>query len=506
MALAPYRISITGAPPLVVFSAESQKPLAAKIACVRQSHQCPSLHRSRKKKPLPPPNRCVTALQADFSAWWNRVPKEGSMVARVEILLSQFPPPDIEGFTIKQLHTLLINNHVTVGMSTVENALTNARAKVPAQKQALVTTLWEQPPWQPDRHERLKPLLSLDLSSSQLRRALWNIGEEMDITLINQAREALKEQATAQETAWIAANLHHISDHDSVMAMLVRLQDLPDYQQKPPLILRNALNNAGIPVSIQTVRQARALFKTQPVQAQQDWFAANWPEVCQQENTRGERLAMLLNRPGRPQMTTPELWRLLHNADVDIGISLVRKAMTLVIAQPTAHRQRVEQHWRQIGTGGRITLVKRLWLLLCQLENSNITWAQIHLALKDAGEEVSDATMDHALAAFRTRITPDELAWIRAVDHRIPERATERNKIIALLRHEGCPKRITASKLLRLLWAVGRDVSVGTILTALRIVRQQPVATDMLAAISDEHDDRIVEMVLDMEEQRPASP
>ncbi|WP_416411694.1 hypothetical protein [Pantoea sp. App145] len=499
MPLAPNRMSITGVPPLVIPDATPQKPLASKISTVKQSHQRPTLHRSRKKKQEKPPSRCLTALQADFSSWWDRVPKDGSMVARLEILLSLFPPPDIEGFTTKQLHTLLCNHHVNVGMSTVENAITLARAKVPAKRQALVNTLWQQPPRQPVVYERIQRLLSLGLSSSQLRRGLWNIGEDVDITLINQARVTLKEQTVAQETAWITANMHHIKDHDSIMAMLVRLQDLPGYQHKTSLILRNALKNAGIAVSIQTVRQARALFKTQPSQRQKDWFAANWPEISQQVTTRGERLTMLLNCPGRPNMTTPELWRLLHNAHVDIGISMVRKAMMLVIAQPTAHKQQVQLYWHQIGAGGRITLVKRLWLLLRQLENSDITWPQIHLALKESGEEVSDATMDHALAAFRTLIKPDELAWIRAVHHRIPERETERNKIIALLRHKECPKRITASKLLRLLWEVGRDVSVGTILTALRIVRQQP-ATGM----SD--DDRIVEMVLDMEEQRPAPP
>ncbi|MBP2195144.1 hypothetical protein [Pantoea cypripedii] len=500
MALAPNRVTITSVPPQATFSAAPQKPLAAKITSVKQSHQRPTLHRSRKKKSPKPANRCLTALQAEFAAWWDKVPKTGSMVAQVEMLLLLFPPPDIEGFTIKQLHTILRSNQVNIGMSTVENALTTARTPVPATKQALIKTLWQQPPLQSDACARVQRLLPLELSPSQLRRALWNIGEDVDITLINQAQLALKEQAMAQETAWIAANLHHISDYDSVMAMLVRLQELPGYQHKTPIILRNALKNAGIPASIQTVRQARALFNTQPSQRQKDWFAANWPEVCKLMNTRGQWLEMLLNRPGRPPMTTPELWRLLHDAHVNVGISMVRKALMLVIAQPTAQRERVAQHWQQIGTEGRITLVKRLWLLLCQLDNSDITWTQIHLALKEAGEEVSDATMDHALAAFRTQIKADELAWIRAVHHRIPEQETERNKIIALLRHEGCPKPITASKLLRLLWTVGRDVSVGTILTALRIVRQQPEAD-----IPDD-DNRIVEMVLDMEEQRPASP
>lgn len=500
MPLAPNRVSIAGGHPRVPFEADPQKSLAAKIATVKQSHQRPALPRGSKRKPPKLANCCIAALQTEFSVWWDKVPKTGSMVARVEMLLLLFPPPDIEGFTIKQLHTILRSNQVNIGMSTVENALTTARTPVPATKQALIKTLWEQPPLQSDACERVQRLLSLELSPSQLRRGLWNIGEDVDIALINQARSAVKDQAMAQETAWIAANLHHISDYDSVMAMLVRLQELPDYQHKTPIILRNALKNAGIPASIQTVRQARALFNTQPSQRQKDWFAANWPEVCRLMNTRGQWLEMLLNRPGRPVMTTPELWRLLHGVHINVGISLVRKALTLSIVKPTVHQQQVEQLWRQIGGRDRITLVKRLWILLCQLENSDITWTQIHLALKEAGEEVSDATMDHALAAFRTQIKADELAWIRAVHHRIPEQETERNKIIALLRHEGCPKPITASKLLRLLWTVGRDVSVGTILTALRIVRQQPKAD-----IPDD-DNRIVEMVLDMEEQRPASP
>ena len=501
MLLAPNRVTITGLRPRLAFEADSQKSLTAKISTVKQSPQRPTLPRSRKKKPPKPTNRCIAVLQTEFSVWWNKVPKIGSMVARVEILLLLFPPPDIDGFTIKQLHTILRSNQVKAGMSTVENALTAARTPVPATKQALIKTLWEQPPWQPDVCERVQRLLSLELSPSQLRRGLWNIGEDVDIALINQARTAVKEQVVAQETAWIAENLHHISDHDSVMAMLVRLQDLPGYQHKTPMILRNALKNAGIPASIQTVRQARALFNTHPSQRQKDWFAANWPEVCKLMNTRGQWLEMLLNRPDRPAMTPPELWRLLHDKQVNVGISLVRKALTMSIVKPTAHKQQVEQLWRQIGGGDRITLVKRLWLLLCQLENSDITWTQMHLALKEAGEEVSDATMDHALAAFRTRIEPDEVAWIRAVHHSIPEGESERNKIVALLRHQGCPQRITASKLLRLLWTVDRDVSVGTILTALRIIRQQPAAAD-----TPDDDDRIVEMVLDMEEQRPAPP
>jgi hypothetical protein len=505
MPLAPSRVTLSGVPPLVALRTDRQKPLAAKISSVKQSPQRPTLHRSRKKKPPKPENRCIAALQTDFAAWWDKVPKIGCMVSRVEILLLLFPPPDIAGFTIKQLHTILRSNQVQVGMSTVENALTIARTPVPATTQAMIKTLWQQPPWQPDVCKRLQRLLPLDLSLSQLRRALWNIGEDVDIALIHQARSAFSDRIVAQEAAWIAANLHHISDHDSITAMLVRLQDLPGYQQKTPVILRNALKNAGIRVSIQTVRQSRALFRTQPSQAQKDWFAVNWPEVHRQMNTRSQWLEMLLERPGRPAMTTPELWRLLHGANINIGVSMVRKALTLTLAQPTAHRARVAERWHQIGAEGRITLVKRLWVLLCQLENSGITWEQIHLALKDVGEEVSDATMDHALAAFRTRLKPDELAWIRTAHHGIPRRETERNKIIALLRHEGCPKPITASKLLRLLWEVGRDVSVGTILTALRIVRQQPAAAGMLPATPDD-DDGIVEMVLDMEEQRPAPP
>ena len=215
-----------------------------------------------------------------------------------------------------------------------------------------------------------------------------------------------------------------------------------------------ALELAGERVSLPLVKLSQSAFKAKPTQEQQQWFDRNWANVT--EGIKQEKLISLLCQECAPEIAVAELWRLLFNAGASMSISLVRNALKFSVHLV----EMVQTHWRMVCTVGNMTQLKQLGMLLFSLKNSTIRPAQALSALKIAGLPAADPELRGlCLSAYKSILLTDELNWIRRVWPPLSILDVPQEQQLQLLRQQGCPKGMTAARLLRLLWEIGEDIS-----------------------------------------------
>ncbi|QGY32278.1 hypothetical protein [Pantoea cypripedii] len=456
--------------------------LATQIQSVKQNPQnLSSFRRGRKARPATSDNPCLNALKSDFATWWQKIPDKISLGSRLETLLWQFKPEDIKNIKTNDFHNLLLEKNIVVSATTVENALKTANASISLEDRQKIKKLWEQNKDEPDRIVRLRPLLRLKLSRNQIRRALLEMPDNpvnIDITTLKQAIWTSDSIASAEEVAWAEKVIEQNPPGKNMIAWLVDIQRRPDYQEQGSGRLHCALADAGISVKVQTVTQAKTLFRTRTTEAQQAWFSKNWPAISAHKISMRKKVDRLLKRQGRPEMTTSQLWCLFHNAKRSISYSVAYKALaTTSGSQPTPQQKKiVKQLWHKIDPDTRMSRLKRLGKLLREPAVSTFSPLLIQYVLNDPHYIITNVMTEYAQAALNADISSADLAWIKRMRPRInlkAKRSEQLRQIEALLNHEQCPQNITLSKLLRLLWEIDEDVTPGMIMAALKNTKNQ---------------------------------
>ncbi|ORM89125.1 hypothetical protein HA50_20940 [Pantoea cypripedii] len=130
---------------------------------------------------------------------------KASLGSRLETLLWQFTPEDIKKIKTNDFHNLLLEKKIVVSATTVENALKTANASISQEDRQKIKTLWDKNKNEPDRIVRLRPLLHLNLTRNQIRRALLEMPDNpinIDITTLKQAIWTSESNASAEEVAW----------------------------------------------------------------------------------------------------------------------------------------------------------------------------------------------------------------------------------------------------------------------------------------------------------------
>jgi hypothetical protein len=456
--------------------------LATQIQSVKQNPQnLSSFRRGRKARPATSDNPCLNALRSDFATWWQKIPDKASLGSRLETLLWQFKPEDIKKIKTNDFHNLLLEKKIVVSATTVENALKTARASISPEDRQKVKQLWEQHKDEPDRIVRLRPLLRLKLTRNQLRRALLEMPDNpvnVDITTLKQAIWTSDSNATPEEIAWANKVFEQNPPGKNMIAWLVDIQRRPDYQEQGSGRLHCALADAGISIKVQTVTQAKTLFRTRTTRDQQAWFSKNWPAISARKISMRKKVDRLLKRQGRPEITTSQLWRLFYDAKRSISYSVAYKALTTASeSRPTLlQKQTVKQIWHKVDPETRMSRLKRLGILLRAPEMSAFSPQLLQYALNDPHYLITNVMMEYAQAALNADLPPADLAWIKRMRPRInlkAKRSEQLRQIEALLRHEQCPQNITLSKLLRLLWEIDEDATPGMIIAALKNTKLQ---------------------------------
>lgn len=479
--------SVSSTPLRLLLQTASSAPartwhLASDIHSVQQNPQnLSSSRRNKKSKPDPTENPCLNALRNDFDTWWQKVSDKASLGSRLEMLLWQFKPEDIKRIKPNDLHNIFKDKKIAVSATTVENALKTANAFISHEDRLKVKTLWDQNKNEPDRIVRLRPLLRLNLSRNQIRRALLEMPDNpinVDITTLKQAIWTSESNASPEEVAWARRMLKHNPPGKNVIAWLVDIQRQPDYQERGSGRLHCALVTAGLSVKVQTVAQATTLFRTRNTVKQQEWFKKNWPAFAVRKMSMRKKVDMLLKRQGRPEITTSQLWRLFHDAKMSISYSVAYKSLIAATGvQPTSEqKQTVKQLWHKIDPQNRMSRLKRLGKLLRDPEGSTLSPQLIQDALNDPHYTITNVMLEYVQAALNADISSAELAWIKSLRPGINLKAKRREQLRqlqAILKHEQCPENVTLSKLLRLLWEIDEDVTPGMIMAALKNIKLQ---------------------------------
>lgn len=455
--------------------------LATQIQSVKQNPQnLSSFRRGRKARPATPENPCLSALRSDFATWWQKIPDKASLGSRLETLLWQFKPEDIKKIKTNDFHNLLLEKKIVVSATTVENALKTARASISPEDRQKVKQLWEQHKDEPDRIVRLRPLLRLKLTRNELRRALLEMPDNpvnVDITTLKQAIWTSDSNASPEEIAWANKVFEQNPPGKNMIAWLVDIQRRPDYQEQGSGRLHCALADAGISINVQTVTQAKTLFRTRTTRDQQAWFSKNWPAISARKISMRKKVDRLLKRQGRPEITTSQLWRLFYDAKRSISYSVAYKALAATAGpQPTSQQKRIVKLWHKIDPQTRMSRLKRLGKLLGEPDVSRFSPLLIQYVLNAPHYIITNVMMEYAQAALNADISSADRAWIKRLRPRINLKAKRREQlrqIEALLKHEQCPQNITLSKLLRLLWEIDEDVSPGMVMTALKNIKHQ---------------------------------
>ncbi|MDF7662160.1 hypothetical protein PUG81_24620 [Erwiniaceae bacterium L1_54_6] len=395
-------------------------------------------------------------------------------------MLWQFKPEDIKKIKTNDFHNLLLEKKIVVSATTVENALKTARASISPEDRQKVKQLWEQHKDEPDRIVRLRPLLRLKLTRNELRRALLEMPDNpvnVDITTLKQAIWTSDSNASPEEIAWANKVFEQNPPGKNMIAWLVDIQRRPDYQEQGSGRLHCALADAGISINVQTVTQAKTLFRTRTTRDQQAWFSKNWPAISARKISMRKKVDRLLKRQGRPEITTSQLWRLFYDAKRSISYSVAYKALAATAGpQPTSQQKRIVKLWHKIDPQTRMSRLKRLGKLLGEPDVSRFSPLLIQYVLNAPHYIITNVMMEYAQAALNADISSADRAWIKRLRPRINLKAKRREQlrqIEALLKHEQCPQNITLSKLLRLLWEIDEDVSPGMVMTALKNIKHQ---------------------------------
>lgn len=493
--------------------------LTAKTAQVQQSVLRPSLSRVRKHYQHSG-NTDLKALQAEMLAHWPSLPRKGSKVSQMEKLLSRLVDLqvlDIKSITAKQLLSVLHDCKINIKITTVITALSTLRAEVSPQNQQ-----WFNDHWQKVSHKIGKTKLALaqlvealrkegcpEMTPSEMRRALLNIGEDICIATLCHALALLHTSVTKEQVERIKTLWQQVADGNShKMDQLITLILLLDYQRRPmtTVELKMALAEAEIAISDDMIRNAQAIARTQVTPQQQAWFDAHWSTTF--GDTWGDILENLLHKQGRPLITPPQLWLLLVNANVKVSFSAVRHAMSAdrTVHNATLNREQIQSilnRWQALAATGSITQVRRLGTLLLE----GITPGELKLALRSAGISASHVAMGLAMAAVNTTLTHAEVTWFKTSWATLsrPPQVSIQGRLIMLLSQPECPPDLTQSKLQRLLWEVDVDVCISTLSHILRAAGRHPGAT--LPASLDQGKDTqleaVLEMALDMAQDYP---
>ncbi|MEG3130377.1 hypothetical protein SC171_22070 [Pantoea cypripedii] len=463
-------------------SSDRPRQLVSHLHSVQQNPQnLSSSRRKRKAKSATPDNPCLNALRNDFPFYWQKVSDKASLGSRLEMLLWQFKPEDIKKIKTNDFHSLLLENKIVVSATTVENALKTANASISPEDRQQIKTLWDQNKNEPDRIVRLRPLLSLNLTRNQIRRALLEMPDNpinIDITTLKQALLNSESNASAEEVTWAKNVVQQDPPGKNIIAWLVDIQRRPDYQEQGSGRLHCALGRADITVKMQTVTQAKTLFRTRTTGDQQDWFSKNWPAISARKISMRKKVDRLLKQEGRPEMTTSQLWCLFHDAKRSISYSVAYKALSSATGvQPTSKQKKtVKQLWHRIDPETRMSRLKRLGKLLRTPEGAALSPLVIQHALNDPQYIITNVMMEYAQAALNMDISAADLAWITRLRPRLnlkAKRSEQLRQIEAVLKHEQCPQHITLSKLLRLLWEIDEDVTPSMIMAALKNIKRQ---------------------------------
>ncbi|MBP2195143.1 hypothetical protein [Pantoea cypripedii] len=497
--------------------------LTARTAQVQQSALRPSLSRVRKHYPRNG-NADLKALQAQIQAHWPTLPRKGSKVSQMEKLLFRLVDLqvlDIQTITAKQLISVLHACKINIKITTVITALSTLRAEVSPQNQQ-----WFNAHWQKVSHKIGKTKLALaqlvevlreegcpEMTPSEMRRALLNIGEDICIATLCHALALLHTSVTAEQVERVKTLWQQVADGNShKMDQLITLILLLDYQRRPmtSVELKMALARAEIAISDDMIRNAQAIARTQVTPQQQAWFDTHWSTTF--GDTWGDILENLLHRQGRPVLTPPQLWLLLVNAKVKVSFSAVRHAMSAdrAVHNATLTAQQIQSildRWQALAATGSMTQVRRLGTLLLE----GIAPGELKLALRSAGISASHVAMGLAMAAVNTTITPDLVTWFKTrwatLSH--PPQVSVQGRLIMLLRQPECPPDLTQSKLQRLLWEVDVDVCISTLTHILRAAGRHPAGGMLAASIEPGKDtqlEAVLEMALDMaQDYLPAS-
>ncbi|MDF7660216.1 hypothetical protein PUG81_14670 [Erwiniaceae bacterium L1_54_6] len=489
--------------------------LTASTAQVKQSALRPSLARVRKHYQHSG-NVDLKALQAQILAHWPSLPHKGSKVSQVEKLLLRLVDLqvlDIKSITAKQLLSALHQCKINLKITTVITALSTLRAEVSPQNQQ-----WFNDHWQKVSHKIGKTKLALaqlvkvlrkegcpEMTPSEMRRALLNIGEDICIATLCHALALLHTSVTTEQVDRVKTLWQQVAEGNShKMDQLITLILLLDFQHLPmtSVELKMALAQANIAISDDMIRNAQAIARTQVTPQQQSWFDAHWPTTF--GDTWGDILENLLHKQGRPLITPPQLWLLLVNANAKVSFSAVRHAMS---ADRTVHNATLNQEqiqsilgrWQALAATGSMTQVRRLGTLLLE----GFAPGEIKLALRSAGISASHVAMGLAMAAVNTTLTHAEVTWFKTGWARLshPPQVSVQGRLVKLLSQPECSLDLTQSKLQRLLWEVDVDVCISTLSHILRATGRHPAGATLSASNDPEKDtqlEAVLEMALDM--------
>ncbi|MDE1189097.1 MAG: hypothetical protein PW844_21970 [Pantoea sp.] len=444
--------SFTDTPPAADPATIRPGQFTASIASVKQSH-----HDFGQKRGT----TALNALKMQYKTHWKEISATGSHINQVEQLLLKLSAKQVHQLSAKGVWQFL-QSKISVGLPTVESALTVLRSHVSREHQALIKSTWEKLHCQNDKIDKYslamrlqRELSHLALRPAQFRRALLGTDDIPDVTILSQASVALNTDIKEEEVEWLKKSLEDLRwQYSNQMDLLVALQCQPDYREMTAMKFYVALELAGERVSLPLVKLSQSAFKAKPTQEQQQWFDRNWANVT--EGIKQEKLISLLCQECAPEIAVAELWRLLFNAGASMSISLVRNALKFSVHLV----EMVQTHWRMVCTVGNMTQLKQLGMLLFSLKNSTIRPAQALSALKIAGLPAADPELRGlCLSAYKSILLTDELNWIRRVWPPLSILDVPQEQQLQLLRQQGCPKGMTAARLLRLLWEIGEDIS-----------------------------------------------
>ncbi|MDE1190240.1 MAG: hypothetical protein PW844_27890 [Pantoea sp.] len=489
--------------------------LTAMTAQVQQSALRPSLARMRRHYQHNG-NADLKALQAQILAHWPSLSHKGSKVSQMEKLLFRLVDLqvlDIKSITAKQLLSVLHDCKINIKITTVMTALSTLRAEVSPQNQQ-----WFNDHWQKVSHKIGKTKLALaqlvevlreegcpEMTPSEMRRVMLNIGEDICIATLCQAIALLHTVVTAEQVERVKMLWQQVADGNShKMDQLITLILLLDYQRTPmtSIELKMALAQAHIAISDDMIRNAQAIARTQVTPQQQVWFDTHWSTTF--GDTWGDILENLLHKQGRPLITPPQLWLLLVNAKVKVSFSAVRHAMSADRATNDAtltpeQIQSILNRWQALAATGSMTQVRRLGTLLLQ----GMTPGELKLALRSAGISASHVAMGLAMAAVNTTLTHAEVTWFKTSWATLsrPPQVSVQGRLIMLLSQPECPPDLPQSKLQRLLWEVDVDVCISTLSHILRAAGRHPAGGSLPVPVDQAKDtqlEAVLEMALDM--------
>ncbi|MBP2200350.1 hypothetical protein [Pantoea cypripedii] len=444
--------SFITAPPTAAPATTRPGQLSTSIATVKQSHH----HFGQKHG-----TAALNALKTQYKTHWREILATGNPVNQVERLLLTLSAKQVRQLTAKGVYQFL-QGKINVGLPSVESALTVLRSHVSREHQTLINTTWEKLHCQNEKIGKYslamrlqKELGHLELRPAQFRRALLGADDIPDITILSQASVALNIDVKEEEVEWVLQNLQSLRhQYHCQMDLLVALQSLPDYHEMTAMKLFVVMELAEEKMSLPLVKLSQSAFKASPTEEQQQWFDRNWTSSA--TGTKCDQLINLLCQEPAPAMAVADLWRLLFNARVSMSMSLVRNALKFIVHL----KEMVQIHWHMVCPTGNMTQLKQLGMMLFSLKNSNIRPAQALSALKIAGLPAADAELKGlCLSAYKSILLIEELNWIRRVWPPLSMLDVSQQQQLQLLRQQGCPKGMTAARLLRLLWEIGEDIS-----------------------------------------------